>query len=82
MLRRIPAILQIGLFAALLNACSSEEPVSTSGSAEGSAVSGITITTLSTQAWLVTGGDALVQLSRTAGLGLADRARTRSCLRN
>ena len=67
MLKRIPAILQIGLFAALFNACSSEKPVSTSGSPVGSPASGIIITTLSTQAWLVTGGDALVQVSLTAG---------------
>jgi len=71
MLKRIPAILQLGLFAVLFNACSSDEPVSTSGSPVGSAASGITITTLSTQAWLVTGGDALVQVSLTAGLDLA-----------
>lgn len=71
MLKRIPTILQIGLFAVLFSACSSEEPVSTSGSPLGSAASGITITTLSTQAWLVTGGDALVQVSLTAGLDLA-----------
>lgn len=71
MLKRIPTILQIGLFAALFNACSSEKPVSTSGSPVGSPASGIIITTLSTQAWLVTGGDALVQVSLTAGLDLA-----------
>ena len=71
MFKRIQVALQIALLATALSACSSEEPVSTSGSALiTSASSGITITALSTQPWLVTGGDVLVELSLDAGQNL------------
>ena len=72
MLKRIQTTLQIGLLATLFAACSAEDPVSTSGSPVPTAVAtGITITILSTQPWLVTAGDALVEVSLTSGLDIA-----------
>lgn len=71
MLKKTQAALEVGLLAILLSACSSEEPVSTSGSLVLTTVaSGITITALSTQPWLVTGGDVLVELSLNPGQNL------------
>lgn len=55
-----------GLIAAvvLLGACSSEEPVSTSGTLVPPKVeSGISLETLSTKSWLISGGDVLVEVS-------------------
>lgn len=49
---------------ALLSSCSSEEAVSTSGTlAFDSPDTGVSIAVLSTKSWLVTGGDALVEVS-------------------
>jgi hypothetical protein len=50
-------------------ACSTEEPISSSGTLVAKpATSGITITTLSTKPWLVTGGNVLVEISLAANV--------------
>ena len=72
MSKLIQASLQISLLATLLSGCSSEDPVSTRGSAVvNSVASDISLTTLSTRPWLVTGGDVLVAVSLTSGLNPA-----------
>lgn len=59
----------LSLLGILLATCSTEEPVSTSGMvASDSAESEISIATLSTKSWLVTGGDVLVEISTDEGL--------------
>ncbi|MBT3530252.1 MAG: hypothetical protein HOF74_04345 [Gammaproteobacteria bacterium] len=57
------------VLAAMLAACSTEEPVSTSATnVEAAAAPGIAIRTLSTKPWLITGGDVLLELEVEAGL--------------
>lgn len=56
-------------------ACSTDEPVSTAGSIDTEAAStAISVTSLSTKPWLITGGDVLVEVSvtgaSTAGLSI------------
>lgn len=54
----------ISIFVILLGACSTEEMISTSGMRiQDLDDSGIEISVLSTKSWLITGGDALVQIA-------------------
>ena len=54
----------LSLLGVLVISCSSEEPVSTSGMlAADTTDSEVSISTLSTKSWLVTGGDVLVEVS-------------------
>lgn len=57
------------LLAALLAACSSEEPIATAGPVElAPTTTAITIEALSTKPWLVTGGDVLVGVTAADGI--------------
>lgn len=64
MLRKTSKYFQIGLSSLLLLACSSDEPVSTSLSSVAPVIKpGISISTLSTKPWLITGGSVLLEIS-------------------
>lgn len=61
--------IQLGLSSLLLFACSSDEPVTTSlASVPGIIDTGLSITTLSTKPWLITGGDVLLEISVPDGI--------------
>ncbi len=61
-------LISLGL-AAMLVACSTDEPVSTSASvADQTAPAAIQISSLSTKPWLITGGDVLLEVKVEAGL--------------
>ena len=68
-MNQVLAKLPLPLFVLTVVACSTEEPISSSGTLVDKPIgSGITITTLSTKPWLVTGGDALVELTLTPSI--------------
>ena len=73
--RSLPCLVLTGV----LMACSTEEPIATSGSgdAQGAAQSkeiGIQLRAVSTHPWLVTGGDVLVEVAFAAPLNRAELA--------
>jgi pimeloyl-ACP methyl ester carboxylesterase len=62
----------LSLLVLAMTACSTEEPISSSGElATEPASSGLTITALSTQPWLVTGGDVLIDISLAPAIASA-----------
>lgn len=69
MLTKAMKTIPTGLLCLLLLACSSDEPVSTSLASVAPAIeSGISISTVSTKPWLVTGGDVLLEINVDDGL--------------